>query len=141
MVSALEHHRAGAPYFLYTASNTGSLAALVPYPALVSRRWPAQHRPHSGGRVRWCHSADVRARVAPDTLTTDVLNSLTSLFLLSAALVVCFSLSRQPAAFGAVIVVRLATPAALGTGGWGNILYASRTFLACIVSPLILRVS
>jgi hypothetical protein len=57
-----------------------------------------------------------------------VLSSLTSLVLLSAALVVCFSLSKQPAAFGAAIVALLATPAAVGTGGWGNLVYSSRTF-------------
>ena len=47
------HSRAGDPYFLYVASNAGSLAALVAYPLVVERFLPLESQEYvwSGGFI------------------------------------------------------------------------------------------
>jgi spermidine synthase len=51
--SASGHPRAGDPYFLYVASNVGSLAGLLAYPFLIEPRWTlaAQTRAWTAGYV------------------------------------------------------------------------------------------
>jgi hypothetical protein len=59
---------------------------------------------------------------------TGVLNSPIALILVGVSLVVCFSVSRQPAQFSMAIVVLLVIHGAIGSGAWGSLLYSSRTF-------------